>query len=264
MIPPSNRAGSAKSLILVVLVVAAIVFLLWLGFRQRGSSEEIDRTVNADKDSAALNQRRQDSLIELSRVRDSSVQRDSIEEGQASLSSRTLSDSISKLREKIRTLTNPLDSLRRYIQLDTFHTNRHKSDSIWIAALGRQRDTLKIDRNQWKRRAFLLFHENKRLTQDVIRLGEIGKQSCDLLIVHVPCPQLVLGGGGQVTPSGELSVGLQLTGGIPIRLGRGKARTARPVRVPVPETSRTLVPVVSELELSQPWPDSLPVSVRPF
>lgn len=248
MTRPLFRAGKANSLILMGLGAAIVLIGLWLVTRHRGGSEEIDRTVKTDKDSSAAWQARIDSITEASRARDSVAAEDSIAAEKFRLRSLALTKSLQETRLQLVNLATVEDSLRIYTRLDTLHENRHTADAERILVLQRQADVFRLDRDDWKRAATKLQLENVRITQDLIRVGEIAKQSCDLLIVHVPCPQLVLGAGGQLAPSGHVSAGLQLTAGIPIRLGKKKAPAAQLLQ-PQSASPSSSLPVVSDLEL---------------
>lgn len=247
MITPQKGSISTKVLLSIVLAALGVLTLWWIFGRSRGNGE-IDQIVTADRDSSVIWKARIDSLAKASSMRDSAMYRDSVQESQLHLRVVALGNRIADLHVKLGVVTEARESLRVYIQLDTFHTNRHEADSNRIFLLKRTIDTLKIDRAKWKEYAVLLNRENARLTKDIFRLGQIAKQSCDLLIVHIPCPELVVGPGASVSATGHVQAGLQVTGGIPIHFGK---RAKPPSRSPSPSTvpSHPELPVVSPAEL---------------
>jgi len=243
-----GQKGALKHNLLVIVGLAAVcAALAWWFLRTDRGSREIDRIVSQDRDSLAANQARVDTLIERSSSRDSSIRRDSIFERQLELQSRAARIRLRQLADSLRMAAkNAVDSIGIYIQRDTFHSNRAKADSLRIAYLARQRDSLKIDRNEWRRSTLRLLQENRRITNDLIAVKNLAKNSCELLFIHVRCPEIVVGPSLGVSAQGSFHAQpLAVSVGIPLRLGGKKAPSPRqPVRV-LPDSA---LPVVSDLE----------------
>lgn len=243
----SDRRGYSKPNVFILIVLAIVLGALAWWFLSGTSREgKIDRIVTADVDSSAVWQARVDSLLEQSRVRDSIAAEDSVVNEQVKLRSMALAQSLSETRSKLRNLTEARDSLAVYIRLDTLHQDRETADSVRILILQRQANVIRIDRDAWKRSTLALQKENARVTQDLIRVRDLGQQRCNLLFIHLPCPQVVVGPAAGVSSSAELQFSVvAVTVGIPLRLGHGKPKTAR-YATPVPPVSEA--PVVSDLE----------------
>lgn len=199
-----------------------------------GREQEIQAITQAAKDSLASAQRRIDSLTVLSGRRDTIVDSAAVEERAHALASDLASDRIAQLRHQLGTMTEVRDRNVLLVQLDIQQEHRHTADTIRINRLRLIGDTLRADRDDWKRAAGQLLAFSKKLTGDINRLAEIASDQCNYLIVKLPCPAIVAGVGGQLNGHGALSAGLQVTGGIPIRLGRRSAPSAPPEPGPLP------------------------------
>lgn len=226
-----------KPLLILILTVVAIGFLLWLAFRPQPGRDEAEVIVRSDVDSTRIWQMRFDSLHLRSISRDSAIQRDSIEEIQQEAKARTLLKNLVQIRVELAQAAGVRDSLREYARLDTFQTNLHLTDSFRIDRLVRQRDALRLDRDEWKRFSADLRIENVRLTKDILRLGSLARDRCQYLFITVPCPKIVIGPTGAVNATGHVTAGLGVTAGFPLSLKKEQ----RP--------SRMADPIVSEMEL---------------
>jgi len=220
-----------KWLLLLGLAVVGAVFVAQNCFGPGRSDRqaEADSLRTAHQESLAVWTKRVDSLSNLSGRRDSTFSRDSMEEAIADSIGHLAGNRIAKLRQQLGLLTEVRDSNRVLVTIVSEQDARFSADSLVKISLRRQRDSMRIDRNDWKRAAGGLLAQVRRDSITIDRLVEMVKDECSYLIVKGPCPKVVVGPGVGAGPDGVHVSYLSITAGIPIRLpGLSGKRAASP------------------------------------
>ena len=246
----SDRRGYSKPNAFILIVLAVLLGLVaWWFLSQADRNGKIDHIVTQDVDSSAVWKARI-ALCFGTPIRDSIAAEDSVADQKLKLRSMALAQSLNETRSQLRHITGVRESLSVYARLDTLHQDRETTDSVRILVLQRQANLFRIDRDAWKRTTLSLQKENARITQDVIRIRDLAEKGCNLLFIHVACPQVVVGPSAGVSPSGSLHASVvAVTVGIPLHIGHGKKQKADHAMTALPVSE---APVVSPLELAQP------------
>ncbi len=208
-------------LLLILGIVAALIgIFLWDTFIRQPGKEQIQAIQEAAKQREAALAAELARVARQSRQRDTIIDAAAVEERAQEIASDLASNRIAQLRQQLGVLTEVRDSNAVLLQLDRQHESRHLADTVRINRLIVQRDTLRADRDDWKRSSGRLLAEVRRLNTDIDSIVGLALHECSYLIVKLPCPTLVLGPGVGVSGTGVFHAGLQITAGIPIRLGR--------------------------------------------
>ncbi len=238
-----------KLLVIAILIVVTGLFLWDVLVRQPRQEQEIKTIRQEAQESTAVWQARLDTLGRRSTQRDAIVDSAAVQEQAQEIASDLLSDQIANLRNQLRSIPEVRDSNTILVQLNAQQESRHTADTIRIARLRVQRDTLRQDRDDWKEAAGRLHALNLKLARDIDRLADIKLNECSYGIVKLPCPTIVGGPSVGIDAKGTVHAGLAITGGIPLRFGR-RAR-------PAPQRTAVVLPgplsasdtaVVSDLE----------------